>query len=138
MITDQDINKLAKVFATKDDLQSMESNIRRDMATKDDLQSMESNIRHDMATKDDITEIRQDMKRFATKDDLKRFANKEDVRDIVKESTESIVEGVRIIIDMLGETSNKTEQNTEEVQGHRIAIGDHEERIRLLEQPSQI
>lgn len=74
---------------------------------------------------------------FATKDDLKRFATKEDVQEIVNESMEGVVEGVKTIIDMLGETNRKTEQNTKEVQGHRVAIGDHEERIRLLEQAQQ-
>lgn len=39
MITDDDIKKLAQVFATKDDLQTMEANIRKDMATKKDLNS---------------------------------------------------------------------------------------------------
>jgi len=121
MITDADINILKTVFATKEDLKGF--------ATKDDLQKMESGIRHDMATKDDL-------KRFATKDDLKRFATKEDVQEIVKESTESIVEGVRIIIDMLGETSKKTEHNTQELQTVRIIQGDHEARIRNLEHAS--
>lgn len=108
MITDADIKKLKVVFATKDDLQKMESGIRHDMATKDDLKRFAT--KEDLkgfATKDDLRSFatKEDLQRFATKEDLKRFATKEDVQEIVNESTLGIVEGVKTIIDMLGETN---------------------------------
>jgi len=113
MITDADINKLKTVFATKEDLKGF--------ATKDDLKRF--------ATKEDL-------QRFATKEDLKGFATKEDVQEIVNESTLGIVEGVKTIIDMLGETNKKTEYNAQELQTVRMIQGDHEARIRKLEHAS--
>lgn len=56
MITDADIKKMKKVFATKDDLAAMEKRQNQKFSTKDDLVEMEK---------------RQDQK-YATKDDLKK------------------------------------------------------------------
>ena len=71
MITDADIKKLKQVFATKDDLKSMEARQDKKYATKDDLKSMEA---------------RQD-KKYATRDDLKRSLD-DTKKDIVKELTD--------------------------------------------------
>ncbi len=44
MITDDDIKKLSKVFATKDDLKSMEARQDNKYATKDDLKQFKEDI----------------------------------------------------------------------------------------------
>lgn len=100
MITDRDILKLAKVFATKEDLIRMESGIRRDMATKDDLKGF--------ATKDDLVEMR------------------DGIIDVIKEEVLKIYE-------LLGEQSDNSDTFVEEQRGHRIALGDHEKRLGILE-----
>jgi hypothetical protein len=71
MITDADIKKLSKVFATKDDLKAMESRQDAKFATRDDLKKF--------ATRDDL-------KKFATKDDLKALATKEDLKPLAKDA----------------------------------------------------
>lgn len=93
MITDADIGKLKRVFATKDDILKMETGIRRDMATKDDLLSMEARMDKKFATKDDLNEIKTEMrdtearmdKKYVSKDDLNRFATKEDLNELKSE-----------------------------------------------------
>ena len=65
MITDKDIAKLKKVFATKDDLKNF-------------------------ATKDDLKEIRQEINRFTTKDDLQNL--KKDLRKDMRESFTKLIE----------------------------------------------
>ncbi|MDA1316840.1 MAG: hypothetical protein O3B87_02330 [bacterium] len=109
MITDADIQKLAQVFATKDDLKGMEANIRRDMATKDDL------------------------KRFATKDDLERFASKDDLEQMQETIINTMKEEVLGIYELLGEQSDSADKMLQEQRGHRVAIGDFEKRIQVLE-----
>jgi len=83
MITDQDIKKLAKVFATKDDLQG---------------------------AKDEI------------------------IDEIINSTKQEVLK----IYELLDQNVESRDRLQKEQQGHRIAIGNHEERIRLLEQPSQI
>ncbi|MDP4010611.1 MAG: hypothetical protein Q8P72_00095 [Candidatus Roizmanbacteria bacterium] len=97
MITDRDIEKLAKVFATKDDL-----------------------------------------KGFATKDDLKGFATKDDLQEMKDEIIGSITQEILKIYELLDKNTEKEHMLYKEQRGHRIAIGDHEERIRLLEHPHQV
>lgn len=70
MITDNDIEKLKKVFATKDDLASMEKRQDTKYATKDDLKS------------------------FATKDDLKSYPTKGDLTKAFEENNKIILKGV--------------------------------------------
>lgn len=58
MITDTDINKLTKVFATKDDLKAMEDRQDRKYATKDDLKQELENTKKDIVQ--EITDFLQD------------------------------------------------------------------------------
>jgi hypothetical protein len=53
MITDADIQKLKKVFATKDDLLGMEKRFNKKFATKDDLKAY--------ATKEDLLRLKGDL-----------------------------------------------------------------------------
>ncbi|PIZ64294.1 hypothetical protein CO051_05655 [Candidatus Roizmanbacteria bacterium CG_4_9_14_0_2_um_filter_39_13] len=92
MITDQDIKKLSKVFATKDDL-----------------------------------------KNFATKEDLNKM--KDEMQD---EIIGSITQEILKIYELLDKNTEKEHMLYKEQRGHRIAIGDHEDRIRLLEHPHQV
>ena len=86
MITDKDVTKLKKVFATKDDL--------KQFAKKDDLKNF--------ATKDDLKQFakKDDLKNFATKDDLMRFATKDDLvrleekTDAIQETVQGLVTGI--------------------------------------------
>ena len=77
MITDADVTKLKKVFATKDDLKGF--------ATKDDLKGF--------ATKNDLKalEARQDSK-FATKNDLVDF------KDAILHEIKGLREEITIVI----------------------------------------
>jgi len=72
MITDKDIEKLKKVFATKDDLIGMEERFDKKFATKDDLKKELKAY----ATKDDL---KKELSAYATKDDLKVYATKNDL-----------------------------------------------------------
>lgn len=72
MITDADIEKLKKVFATKDDLLGMEKRFNKKFATKDDLKKSLAPY----ATKDDL---KKSLTPYATKVDLKIYATKEDL-----------------------------------------------------------
>jgi len=77
MITDADVTKLKKTFATKDDLKRF--------ATKDDLKALEA---------------RQD-KKFTTKDDLKIYATKNDMidfKDTILHEIKGLREEVTIVI----------------------------------------
>jgi len=61
MITDVDIKKLSKVFATKDDLKAMEARQDAKFATKDDLKAMEARQNAKFATKIDIKGVREEL-----------------------------------------------------------------------------
>ena len=86
MITDADVKKISKVFATKDDLKGF--------ATKDDLKNF--------ATKDDLKGFatKDDLKNFATKDDLKSFAKKDDLSDL-EESMNQKLEKIYNLLDRI-------------------------------------
>jgi|GEM_PF-1055294 len=142
MITDADIKKLKTVFATKDDMNEMKggiSGIKHNLnrfATKDDLKRF--------ATKDDLNRFatKDDLKRFATKDDLNRFATKDDlhemkeeiITEVIDEIVGSIKPEILKIYELLGHSTEREDELQTEQKGQRVAIGDHEERIRLLEQ----
>jgi DNA invertase Pin-like site-specific DNA recombinase len=108
MLTDSDIKKLKKIFATKEDLKKF--------ATKDDLKKF--------ATKEDL-------KAFATKEDLKKFATKEDLRKGLTEMTDEIV---REMTEVIGDLVTRIDNALEEIRSHRIVLGDHEERIEKIEE----
>ncbi len=77
MITNADIIKLKKVFATKEDLVAMEKRQDEKFATKDDLT------------------------KFATKDDLKGYANKEDIikfKDAILKEIRDMRDEVALVI----------------------------------------
>ena len=110
---------------TQKDLRELQNAIKKDfdlavkgLATKGDLQVLETNIRADMATKEDLHEIRTTM---MTKED---FQN----------STEGIINGIKTIIDMLGDTQSHSDKNKVEIVSHSTILDDHEERINALEQ----
>lgn len=140
MITDQDIEKLKQVFATKEDINRFATiddldrfATKEDLdrfATKDDLieiktemRTMEKRIRHDMATKDDLysmeTRIRRDM---AT-----------DIEQALEKQTTSLMTGINDILNLIAETSEGTKNNTKHFQSHQITLGDHERRLKKLE-----
>jgi len=81
MITDQDIQKLAKVFATKEDLTVMKDQI---------------------------------------------------IDEIISNTKQEILK----IYELLDQNTDENDKLYKEQQGHRIAIGDHEARIRNLEHAS--
>lgn len=129
MITDQDIEKLKQVFATKDDLNRFATKADFDrFVTKDDLHALERGIRQDMATKDDLAGIRQDMQRFATKEDVESI-----VTNAIERNNTGLLQGINTIIDMIGEINDRTDTNTAEVKTQRVILGEHEERLQALE-----
>jgi len=102
MITDKDIEKLKKVFATKDDLIGMEKRFDKKFATKDDLKRF--------ATKKDLKKelsayaTKDDLKKLATKDDLKAYATREDLKkELSAYATKNDL--LRLKGDLLGEMS---------------------------------
>ena len=113
MITDADIKKLKVVFATKDDLQKMESGIRHDMATKDDL------------------------KRFATKEDLQRFATKEDLKTLDSKVDSGFLEVIKYIGEIKNELMSEIigfRNEMRDITGNtRSTLDNRESRIARLE-----
>ena len=103
MITDKDIAKLKKVFATKDDLKNF-------------------------ATKDDLKEIRQEINRFTTKDDLQNLK-----KDLRKDMRESFTKLIEMMTDGTTRILQKLDDRNDEIKGQRIQIGDHENRIEEIE-----
>ena len=89
MITDADIKKLKKVFATKDDLLELR------------------------------LLIQQDTKKLVT--------------EAISTNNEAVMSGIRTIIDMLAETTEKAAINSNEVKAQRVVLGDHEQRLQRLE-----
>lgn len=106
MITDTDIVKLKDIFATKDDLNRF--------ATKEDLN------------------------RFATKEDLKDFPTRADLKREIKEAIETynagLMEGIKTIIEMIGDSQERSESNSQEISHHHTILEDHSRRIQALEQ----
>ncbi|MFN4212877.1 MAG: hypothetical protein ACK4FL_02865 [Microgenomates group bacterium] len=109
MLTQEDIKKLKKIFATKEDLKKF--------ATKEDLKKF--------ATKEDL-------KKFATKEDLKRFATKEDLKGL--STKEDLAKVVDELIELLMPHFKKMDDLIDEIRGQRVAIADHEDRIEKLEE----
>lgn len=76
-----------------------------------------------------------------TKNDLKKlkeiFVTKEEFQQSLKKAleknTDIIVKEIRVVIDILAENIDKLNNNIKETRGHRVAIGDHEERIQKVE-----
>lgn len=117
MITDQDIEKLKQVFATKKDLEQF--------ATKEDLNRF--------ATKEDL-------KRFATKEDLERFVTKEDFDTRLDTMSKEIVNLFNSTNQRIDRIDEKIDRNNEiileilqEIRTHRIVLGDHEKRFQKVE-----
>ena len=84
MITDVDIKKLSKVFATKDDLKAMEARQDAKFATKDDLKAMEARQNAKFATKIDIKGVREELNGVkidikGVREELKKYATREDL-----------------------------------------------------------
>src|SRR3989344_2270361 len=101
MITDKDIKKLSSVFATKDDLKSMEDRQDKKYATKDDLKSMED---------------RQD-KKYATKDDLKNLPDKKYLeQQFVKQRKDISLDVATLIDDELHPQIDRLEKRIERVE----------------------
>jgi hypothetical protein len=121
MLTNNDLKKLRKIFATKEDLKrfATKDDLKR-FATKEDLKRF--------ATKEDLKRFatKEDLKRFATKDDLKAYATKQDLKEMLDKLAEEITE----IVGAIGE---KIDKSLNELRSHRIILGDHEERIKELE-----
>jgi len=146
MITDADIDKLKAVFATKEDIFSMERSIRADMATKEDLKRFATKddlkkfaTKEDLkrfATKEDLERFatKDDLKGFATKDDLKRFTLKDDLLEMEQRMTKTIVNTVMEVYDYLARQDEEIKPMKREQRGQRVAIGDHESRIKGLEE----
>jgi len=86
---------------------------------KDDLKGF--------ATKDDLNDMRNDLTRFATKDDLKEMEQR---------MTKTIVNAIMEIYEILGKHDQELKPLKREQRGQRVAIGDHEIRIKHLEYPT--
>jgi len=110
MITDADIKKMKKVFATKEDMKSF--------ATKEDLKSF--------ATKDDL-------KSFATKDDLKtlrsEFISKFVTKDDLRESTDQLVELIMGGFDRIEKIFTRTNDQDEIIENHERRLDKIEEKV---------
>ena len=123
MITNKDIEKMKKVFATKDDLKNF-------------------------ATKNDIKGINQEMNRFATKEDIKKelqkYATKENFKDLNKDLIRKIDQvrkdlnekSDKIILTLaedIGDVIGEVREIKDELKGTRVALGDQENRLQKVE-----
>ncbi|KKT38779.1 MAG: hypothetical protein UW22_C0006G0045 [Candidatus Gottesmanbacteria bacterium GW2011_GWB1_44_11c] len=119
MITDADVTKLKKTFATKDDLKRF--------ATKDDLKRF--------ATKDDL-------KRFATKDDLKALEARQDNKFASKDDLKKTEKSMRdTIVDFKDEILHEIKGFREEIAiviGYKDHIEDVDYRVERLEKFTKI
>jgi len=80
-----------------------------------------------MLTDSDIKKLK---KIFASKEDLKAFATKKDLTKGLMEVTNEIVkEMTEVIGDLVARINNALE----EIRSHRIVLGNHEERIKKIE-----
>ncbi|MBI5122227.1 hypothetical protein HZA75_00045 [Candidatus Roizmanbacteria bacterium] len=114
MITDVDIKKMKKVFATKEDLKKF--------ATKDDLKKF--------ITKEDF---KVESKKFATKEDLEvaleKYATKDDLLNVTKELKNDILDFKDSILHEI----IKLREDITVVIGYSDRIEDHDQRIEKLE-----
>jgi len=62
-----------------------------------------------------------------TKNDLSK------IEEIIDIKMDRVIEEIKVVIEMVGEVIGKLDKNIQETQGHRIAIGSHEQRIQGLE-----
>jgi hypothetical protein len=146
MITDADIEKLKQVFATKDDLLSMEARMDRKYATKRDLDRF--------ATKDDLNDIRTEMqamekrmtKKFAIKEDfhtleqslrseirLESSALHADLHEVKNEIIAAITDEIGKLYGHVGTQDERMYEMSTVQKGQSITIRDHERRIQKLE-----
>ncbi len=119
MLTDQDIDKLKQIFATKEDLNrfATKDDLNR-FATKDDLANMENRFGQRFATKNDLIKMEERFDhKFATKDHLQR----------------SIDELIDMITDRFNTVLEKLDDISSEIKGTRIVSGNHEGRLQKLE-----
>jgi uncharacterized phage infection (PIP) family protein YhgE len=80
-----------------------------------------------MLTDSDIKKLK---KIFATKEDLKAFATK---KDLTKGLTEVTNEIVKEITEVIGDLVTRIDNTLKEIRSHQIVLGDHEERIKKIE-----
>jgi len=80
-----------------------------------------------MLTDSDIKKLK---KIFATKEDLKAFTNKKDLTKGLMEVTNEIV---KEMTEVIGNLVARIDNALEEIRSHRIVLGNHEERIKKIE-----
>ncbi|MBP9817856.1 hypothetical protein KBC75_03860 [Candidatus Shapirobacteria bacterium] len=123
MITDDDVKKLKKVFATKDDLKGF--------STMKDLNKF--------ATKKDMNKFatKKDLNKFATKKDLELYATKSELHDELRtfknEIFDKMDEKYSLLFNLIDPVLKELSDNDEarNIFSHRIE--DHEKRIAKVE-----
>jgi len=122
-ITDKDVAKLKKVFATKDDL--------KNFTTKDDLKNF--------VTKDDL---KNELKSFATKDEListkweliNKIDNlKQDLKQEITEKYDKILDGQDYLIKKVETALQETKVAYGQYKQQENKLADHENRIKVIE-----
>jgi len=134
MITDADIVKLSKVFATKNDLDRFATNDDlKKFATKDDLHDMRvylSDMRKDLnVMRTGIRDLGNEL--GIVKNDVHGLKN--GLVEMEKRMTKTIVGAIVEVYEVFEKQDR--ELNTFKYE-HQIVIKDHESRIRVLEQPT--
>jgi len=83
-----------------------------------------------MLTKNDIELLKEI---FVTKEefhtDLKELKN--DLRNEIRQNTESVVNEIHGMVNMLGEYIHRTENNEQKLKNISIILNDHEARLKL-------
>ena len=86
-----------------------------------------------MITDADIKKLKQV---FPTRDELKDFARKDDLKEMEQRMTKTIVNAIMEVYEILGKHDQEFKPLKREQRGQRVAIGDHEMRIKHLEYPT--
>ena len=113
MLTDTDIQKLTTILT---------QSLSTVFATKDDLKNLENNLEAKFESK------------FATKEDLYSLEKRIDTK--FENLLNDITDLVNTTLNKMGETEEQMQRVRTEVKGHRISIGNHENRLQYIESPS--
>ena len=101
------------------------------MLTDVDIQKLTQSLSQVFATKDDLKSLES---KFATKDDFYALEKRMDIK--FKNLLNDLTDLVIITLNKMGETEEQMQRVRTEVQGHRISIGNHENRLQYIESPN--
>lgn len=135
MITDQDVDKLKQVFATKDDMMDLKqdiSSLKQDVSgLKQDVSTLKqdvSGLKQDVSTlKQDVSDLKQDISEI--KLETKEFVKKKDLEKLGA----TISSEFNIVIDMVGDLHTKFDEQQVEIRSTRIFKGEAEARLQGIE-----